>query len=73
MERVALRLARELAILRGSMRGEARVLGYRVEEGERWAGVLVVAMRRWRGVSVVEREAVVHIAAAPVGGEDGGL
>lgn len=63
VEHAALRLARRLAILRGSMRGEARVVGHRTEAGERWVEVLV---RRVRGVSVEEREAVFRLATTPV-------
>lgn len=61
VEHAALRLARRLAILRGSMRGEARVVGHRTEAGERWVEVLV---RQVRGVSV--EEAVFRLATTPV-------
>lgn len=64
VEHAALRLARRLAILRGSMRGEARVVGHRTEAGERWVEVLVHAIRRVRGVSV--EEAVFRLATTPV-------
>ena len=62
VEHAALRLARRLAILRGSMRGEARVVGHRMDAGERWAEVLVQV----RGVSVEEREAIFYLATTPV-------
>lgn len=63
VEHAALRLARRLAILRGSMRGEARMVGHRMEAGERWVEVLV---RQVRGVSVEEREAIFCLATTPV-------